>query len=327
MVKINITSNTILVTGASGFVGRALCAELIRRGYDVRGAIRTPLHSARLPCEHVTVADIGKNTDWSGALSGVDVVVHLAARVHVMRETAGDPLTAFREVNVVGTERLARAAASSGIKRLVYVSSIKVNGEATDSNPFTEEDAPSPQDSYGISKFEAELALRRVAHETGLEIVIVRPPLVYGPGVGGNFWRLLKLVERGIPLPLASVENRRSMIYLGNFVDVLTACTSHPDAAGKTFLVSDGEDISTAQLIRNLARLMGKPPYLWPFPPTLLRLVGRSVGRLDEVERLLGSLVIDSSKIRRELGWTPPFPMEQGIAETVKWFQMRSNRA
>lgn len=327
MVKINITPNKILVTGASGFVGRALCTELIRRGRDVRGAIRTPLHPASLPCELATVADIGPNTDWSGALSGVDVVVHLAARVHVMRETAVDPLLAFREVNVAGTEQLARSAASSGIKRLVYVSSIKVNGESTGSKPFSEEDVPSPQDPYGISKYEAELALRRVAHETGLEVVIVRPPLVYGPGVGGNFWRLLRLVERGIPLPLASVENRRSMIYLGNFVDLLVACASHPDAAGKTFLVSDGEDVSTAQLIRYLARFMGKPSYLWPFPPTLLRLAGRLVGKPDEVERLLGSLVIDSSKIRRELGRTPPFSMEQGLAETVRWFQMRGGRA
>ena len=316
----------ILVTGAAGFVGRALCRELMARGEIVRAAVRKEKSERHLPveCEVAVVGEIGAATDWSTAVGSVDVVIHLAARVHVMRETAGDALAAFREVNVAGTERLARVAAINGIKRLVYVSSIKVNGESTDGDPFTEEDAPFPQDPYGISKFEAELALHRVAHETGLEIVIVRPPLVYGPGVGGNFWRLLKLVERGIPLPLASAENRRSMIYLGNIVDALIVCTSHPDAAGKTFLVSDGEDISTSQLIRKLARQMGKPSYLWPFPPTLLRLLGRFVGKFDEVDRLVGSLVIDSSKIRRELGWTSPFSMEQGLAETVGWFQKRS---
>lgn len=314
----------ILVTGASGFVGRPLCAELFRQGHALQAAVR----SANVRIDDVGQAIVGpidSGTDWSTALSDVDIVIHLAARVHVMKESTEDPLAEFLKVNLYGTENLARQAARAGVKRLVYASSIKVNGEQT-TLPFTESDGPNPQDPYGISKCEAEQALHRVAAETSLEVVIVRPPLVYGPGVGGNFWRLLKLVERGIPLPLASVENRRSMIYLGNFVDVLIACASHPDSAGKTFLVSDGEDISTAQLIRELARLMGKPPYLWPFPPTLLRLLGRFVGKLDEVDRLVGSLVIDSSKIRCELGWTPPFSVEQGLAETVGWFQKRSGR-
>lgn len=316
----------LLVTGANGFVGQAVCNALINAGsnYEVRGAVR---RGGRNDVENVAVGDIGPETDWSVALQGVDVVVHLAARVHVMRETAVDSLAEFRKTNTFGTENLARVAARMGVRRFVYISTIKVNGEETVGRPFVETDLPHPIDPYAISKFEAEQLLGKIGEETGMEIVILRPPLVYGPEVKANFLRLMDWVGRGIPLPLASVENWRSMIYLGNFVDVLAACASHPDAAGKTFLVSDGEDISTAQLIRNLARLMGKPAYLWPFPPVLLRLFGRFVGRLDEVERLLGSLVVDSSNIRRELGWTPPFSMEQGLAETVRWFRMRSGRA
>lgn len=326
----------VLVTGGNGFVGTALCNSLLHQGHGVRKAIRAPgkVGGTTRNTEHNRIADletiigqIEPETNWLDKLCDVDVVIHLAARVHVMKEAAADPLAEFLKVNLHSTENLARQSARAGVKRLVYISSIKVNGERTkETLPFTESDEPNPQDPYGVSKCKAEEALHRVAAETGLEIVIVRPPLVYGPGVGGNFWRLLKLVERGIPLPLASAENRRSMIYLGNIVDALIVCASHPDAAGKTFLVSDGEDISTSQLIRELARQMGKPSYLWPFPPTLLRLLGRFVGKLDEVDRLVGSLVIDSSKIRRELGWTPPFSMEQGLAETVGWFQKRSRR-
>ena len=316
----------ILVTGATGFVGRALCHELIARKHIVRAAVRRASGERRLPagCEAVAVVgEIGATTDWSTALEGVDVVIHLAARVHVMRETAADPLETFREVNVAGSERLARAAASSGVKRLVYVSSIKVNGESTQGTPFTETDVPSPQDFYAISKYEAELALRRVAQETGLAVVIVRPPLIYGPGVGGNFLRLLKFVARGVPLPLARVNNQRSIIYLSNFLDALAVCAIHPKAAGKTYLLSDGRDVSTSQLMHDLARLMGRPSLLWPFPTALLRLAGQFIGKSDEIERLLGSLKIDSSQIRRELGWVPPFTMEQGLAETVRCFQGR----
>lgn len=317
----------ILVTGTNGFVGRELCRALTGVGHEVCGAVRRVVENVELyGIEGVEVGEVGPETDWSTALQNVSVVVHLAARVHVMRETAADALAEFRKTNTAGTENLARAAARMGVRRFVYISTIKVNGEETLGRPFAETDLPHPNDSYAISKFEAEQLLGKIGEDTGMEIVILRPPLVYGPKVKANFLRLMNWVDRGIPLPLASVENRRSMIYLGNFVDALITCAGHPDAAGKTFLVSDGEDISTAQLVRNLARLMGKHSYLWPFPPALLRLSGRLVGRQDEVERLLGSLVIDSSKIRRELGWTPPFSMEQGLAETVGWFQKRSRR-
>lgn len=313
-----------LVTGASGFVGRALCRELITRGYLVRAALRTAKDEKYLPkgCEIAVIGEIGAATTWATVVKEIDVIVHLAARVHVMRETATDPLQAFREVNVAGTARLAREATSSAVKRLVYVSSIKVNGESTEASLFSEADLPSPQDFYGLSKCEAETALRRVAQETDLEVVIVRPPLVYGPAVKGNFLRLLKLVSWGLPLPLASVNNLRSMLYLGNFVDVLTLCAQHPGAAGKTFLVSDGEDISTPQLIRKIADLMGRPCRLWSLPPSLLKLASKMVLKSAEVERLIGSLQVDSAQIRRELEWTPPYTLDQGLAETVRWFNV-----
>lgn len=312
---------SFLVTGANGFVGRAVCGELMRRHVFVRGAVRSPLNASGLSCEYAAIGNLGPDTDWRAALSGIDVVIHLAARVHVMRENAADPLAAFREVNVTGTERLARAAASNGVKRLVYVSSIKVNGEQTAGVPYSELDVPAPQDPYGVSKYEAEQALHRVALETGLEVVIVRPPLIYGPDVGGNFLRLLKLMSWGVPLPLASVRNRRSMIYLGNFVDALIICAMHPAAAGKTYLVSDGEDISTPLLMQNMANLMGKHSRLWPLSPFLLKMAGKMTGMSGEIERLIGSLQIDSAGIRRELGWLPPYSMQQGLSETVRWFK------
>lgn len=311
---------SVLVTGANGFVGRGLCLEMARRGYTVRAAVREPNRTLDLPGEIVVVGDIGQDTDWSAAVAAVDVIVHLAARVHVMQETAVDPGAAFRGVNVGATSGLARAAAMHGVKRFVYVSSIKVNGEATTDKPFAPDDVPYPQDAYAVSKWEAEQVLRRVAKETGLEVTVVRLPLVYGPGVGGNFLRLLKLIELGIPLPLASIDNRRSMIYNGNLADALIACAAHPAAAGNTYLVSDGEDISTPKLMGELARLMGKSARLWPLPSALLRSAGWLTGKAAEVERLIGSLQVDSARIRNDLQWPPPFSVDQGLAETVRWF-------
>jgi nucleoside-diphosphate-sugar epimerase len=307
-----------LITGANGFVGKALCAELLQREYAVRAALRTAGSTVE-PMEMVVVGAIDGETDWSAALSGIDVVIHLAARVHVMHDQAADPLAAFRHVNTEGTEYLARAAAASGVKRLVYVSSIKVNGEETYSGQhYKEADVPSPQDPYGISKWEAEQALHRVAAETGLEVVIVRPPLVYGAGVKGNFVQMLKVLAKGIPLPLASVKNLRSLVYIGNFVDALLKCATHPAAAGQTYLVSDGEDVSTPELLRQLGAAMGRPARLLPCPPALLKLGGRMLGKADQIDRLLGSLQVDSSKIRRELGWQPPFNLQQGLYLTVQ---------
>lgn len=309
-----------LVTGASGFVGRPLCAELLRQGYAIRAAVRSG--NGRVDdAEQAIVGPIGAKTDWTDALRGIDVVIHLAARVHVMHETATDPLAAFREVNAAGTENLARQAVQAGVKRLVYVSSIKVNGEETvDGRVYRESDEPAPRDPYAISKWEAEQALHRVATETGLEVVIVRPPLVYGPGVKGNFVQMLAVLAKGIPLPLASVRNQRSLVYVGNLVDALVTCATHPAAAGQTYLVSDGEDVSTPGLLRHLGTALGRPARLFMCPPNLLEFAGRLTGRRDQVDRLLGSLRVDSGRIRHELGWHPPFTLQQGLQRTAAWY-------
>ncbi len=309
-----------LVTGANGFVGQVLCRDLIERGYAVRGAVRQ--EAAVLPpgMEKIVVGPIDGNTDWSDALQGIDIVFHLAARVHVMREKSADPLAEFRKVNFEGTERLAKSAAAAGARRLVYVSSIKVNGENTRNKPFSEKDEPNPQDPYGVSKREAEAALQRISDETGLEVVVVRPPLVYGPGVGGNFARMLSWIRKGIPLPLGSVKNRRSMIYVENLADALIRCATHPEAANETFLVSDTETVSTPELIRILSEKMGVAPRTPPFPLPLLRLLGKFAGKSAEMERLTESLEIDSGKIRSKLGWNPPHALSEGMAQTATWY-------
>jgi nucleoside-diphosphate-sugar epimerase len=315
----------VLVTGANGFIGAALCRALVLQGHAVRGAVRTPESASAMgkdSLEVVVVGNIDVKTEWSMALQGIDVVIHLAARVHVMREYADDPLLAFRSTNVGGTERLARSAAACGVKRLVYVSSIKVNGEGTaDGQKYGESDLPAPQDAYGISKYEAEQALHRVAQETGLEIVVVRPPLVYGPGVRGNFLQMLKVLARGGALPLASIRNRRSLLYLGNLVDALVLCVTQPAAAGQTYLVSDGEDISTPELLRSLADAAGLPLRLFPCPATLLMWLARLAGKRAQAERLLGSLQVENGKIRRELNWKPPYTLQQGLQATAEWYR------
>jgi nucleoside-diphosphate-sugar epimerase len=311
----------LLVTGANGFVGQALCEEALARGFHVRGATR---RARPLPvgAENVVVGEIDGFTDWAAALQGVEVVVHLAARVHVMRDQSADPLAEFLQANLHATINLAAQAARAGVRRLVYVSSIKVNGEETrDGRAFTEADSPDPQDFYGVSKWEAEQALHRVAMETGLEVVIVRPPLIYGAAVKGNFIQMLRVLARGIPLPLALVRNQRSLLYVGNLADALIACATHPAAAGQTYLVSDGEDIDTPGLLRRLGDALGRPARLFPWPPAMLKLAGRLLGKADQVERLLGSLQVDSGKIRRELNWTPPYTLQQGLQATAGWYR------
>lgn len=308
----------MLITGASGFVGQRVYAQALRDGFVVRGALRRHGEAPAI-FDSVVVGEINDATDWSQVLRDVDVVIHLAARVHVMKDNAIDPLGEFRRVNTDGTENLARQAAQAGVKRLVYVSSIKVNGEATQGGDrFSELDAPLPQDPYGVSKWEAEQALHRVALETGLEIVIVRPPLVYGVGVKANFAQMIKVLYQNFPLPLASVRNSLSLIYVDNLVNALILCATHPHAAGQTYLVSDGEDISTPDLLRQLGAAMGHSARLFACPVTLLKLAGRLTGRADQIERLTGSLQIDSGKIRRELGWTPPYSVSQGLQLTAK---------
>ena len=313
---------SVLVTGANGFVGRALCASLIADGHIVKGAVRRNDGVVHPGTSLVNVGEINIHTDWSPALKGIDCVIHLAGRVHVMHETAADPLVEFRQANVGSTEHLARSAVAQGVRRLVFVSSIKVNGEETEGGGcYTELDVPAPQDPYGVSKWEAEQALHRMAKETGLEVVIVRPPLVYGAGVKGNFARMLRLLGTGFPLPLASVKNLRSMIYVGNLADALSVCAKHPAAAGNTYLLRDSEDISTPDLMRLLAQGLGKPVLIMPFPLVLLKLAGKLLGKSAEVARLISSLQIDSGKISRELNWRPPYTSQQGLQATAEWFK------
>lgn len=316
------TSNeTVLVTGANGFVGRALCEALVASGRRVKRALR--MAQPDRP-DAVAVGDIGGETDWRSALEGVSSVVHLAARTHVLREAAADTLAEYRRVNLDGARRLAQQAGQAGVRRLVFVSSIKVNGEAT-GRPFTEDDAPRPEDAYGISKWEAEQALARVAGETGLQVAVLRPPLVYGPAVKGNFRRLMGLVARGTPLPLASVANRRSLIYVGNLVDAVIKAIDVPAAAGRAYLVSDGEDVSTPDLVRAIARALGVAPRLLPCPPAMLRLGAALAGKRAELARLTGSLQADCSRARRELGWQPRFTLAQGLAATARWYYSQSD--
>lgn len=310
-----------LITGASGFVGAALVKAL--QGRNTRRALRRLGADKR--SSDVIVGEIGPDTDWQPALTAVDCVVHLAARTHVIDEHNTDALAAYRRVNVEATRNLAAQAAAAGVRRFVFLSSIKVNGESTDKRPFTAGDVPQPQDAYGISKREAEDALRRIGADSGMETVILRPPLVYGPGVKGNFLRLLQAVARGTPLPLASISNQRSLVYVGNLVDAIIACMDAPAAAGKTFLVSDGEDVSTPVLIRKIAAALGKPPRLLPCPPALLRSVARLFGKEAAVMRLTGSLVVDSSALRRELGWQPRYSLDQGLNATAQWYHQGQN--
>ena len=288
----------IALTGAGGFVGRHLSLSLTGRGCDV------------IP--------LARGVDPMPVLRGVNVVVHLAARVHIMNDASNDPLSAFREANVHATERLARQAAAAGVRRFVFVSSVKVNGEETRlGHPYKEIDTPSPQDAYGLSKWEAEQVLSNVALETGMEVVVVRPPLIYGPGVKANFALLMRAVQRGLPIPLGAIENARSFIGLDNFVDFIYCCMTHPAAANETFLVSDGHDVSSAQLVRELAAAAGVKPNLWSVPQWALELGAGMLGKRNAVQRLCGSLQVDISKAQTLLGWTPPVSMEEGLGRAV----------
>jgi UDP-glucose 4-epimerase len=319
----------VLVTGPTGFIGRKLCADLRRRGYKVMAALhRQPDDGMQrgLTDESVVVGNIEAATDWSRALEGVDSIAHLAARVHVMREHVTDPLAAYRAVNTFGTAHLARSAAAAGVRRLVFVSSIKVNGETTTVKPFTAHDQPGPMDAYATSKWEAEKALQQIGRETGLEVVIVRPPLVYGPGVKGNYLRLLRMVKRGIPMPFGSCNNKRSFVYLDNIVDLLVLCLTHAQASGHTFLVSDDEDLSTAELVTLLARTMETKPRLISMPPAWLEAAAKLVGKPGIYERLCGSLQLDIRHTCQHLQWAPPVSAEEGIARTARWFLDRSGQ-
>ena len=309
----------ILVTGGSGFVGSALLKHLLKDDFEVRATARSSLSTELKSVQYHQIRDMTASTDWQAALNGVQVVVHCAARVHVMQEDATDPLQAYREVNVYGTLHLARQAAQAGVRRFVFVSSIKVNGEATQpGRSFTADDVPSPLDPYGVSKLEAEQGLREIEAQTGMEVVIVRPPLVYGSGVKANFAAMMRWVARGMPLPLGAIHNARSMVALDNLVDLLVTCLKHPVAAGQTFLVSDGEDVSTTELLRGTARAMGKEAILLPVPTSVLEWGAAMLGKRAVAQRLCGSLQVDITKTRRLLGWNPPLTLDQGLKKAVE---------
>ncbi|MBA2123513.1 hypothetical protein B9J78_00985 [bacterium Unc6] len=313
----------ILVTGANGFVGQALCKRMLVDGYQVRGAVRAVTQMTALPSgvEGAMVGDISPETDWSEALDGIDAVVHLAARVHVMDDTAADPLAAFREVNVLGTERLARMAAKYGVRRLIFISSIGVNGEFSSEMPFSEKNLPNPHNAYAVSKWEAEQVLHVVSKNSGMEVVILRPPLVYGPDAPGNFARLMRVIKTGLPLPFGNIKSLRSFVYIDNLIDAIITCVTHPLAAGETFMVSDGQDVSTPDLIKMIASAMNKKVILFSLHPGILKSLCKIAGKGEEMEKLTGSLLVDSSKIRNLLGWKPPFTLEEGIKETVKYYE------
>jgi nucleoside-diphosphate-sugar epimerase len=313
---------TTLVTGANGFIGSALCARLRRDGVSARGAVRS-LNSKPDGAEAFAVGSLSSDTDWTVVLKNVEQVVHLAARVHVMTDKSSDPLAEFRRVNVDGTVALASQAVAAGVKRFVFLSSIKVNGEFTEQGQsFTADDAPAPEDPYGVSKYEAEKLLRKIASETGMEVVIIRPPLVYGPGVKANFESMMRWLARGVPLPLAAVtNNRRSLVALDNLVDLIMTCLNHPAAANQTFLVSDGEDLSTAQLLKCMGAAIGQPARLFYMPPTLLKLGAGVLSRPDIYQRLCGSLQLDIAKTRQLFGWTPPLSVDEGLRRAAEGFR------
>lgn len=299
----------ILVTGSTGFVGRSVCAAIVAAGRPLRAISRSPGYGL------TAVGDITPLTDWTIPLEGIDAVIHLAARVHVMKDTTSDPLAAFRTTNVEGTLNLARQAAAAGVRRFVFVSSIKVNGEETrPGQAYRADDLPNPLDPYGVSKREAEDGLRAIAGETGLEVAIVRPPLIYGPGVRANFKAMMRLVSRGVPLPLGAVTgNRRSLVGVDNLTSLVLRCLDHPNAAGQTFLASDGEDLSTADLLRRLGVALDRPARLIPVPVPILNAAAAVVGKTNIARRLLGSLQIDSSQTRARLDWSPPMSVDEGL--------------
>lgn len=312
------TRSLVLVTGATGFVGRALCQRLLESGFKVRAALRhaeraNGLGPAVEPC---VVGEIGAHTLWKDALREVAVVVHLASGAAARGVSLRDR---YREVNVAGTQSLAAAAATSGVRRLVFMSTIKVNGEQTpEHRPFTELDTPRPEDAYAQSKWEAEIRLQEQFSTSGLSVTILRPPIVYGPGVKGNLLVLMKALHRGIPLPFASVHNSRSLICIDNLIDATLVCMNSPVAAGKTYLVSDGEDLSTPDLIRALAAGLGVPERLFPCPVALLKFAASLIGKGGEIARLTGSLRVDNSRIRDELGWKPRVFPAAGLAQMAQ---------
>jgi len=314
---INRIKNKILLTGASGFVGKGLAVSLMEHGHSVRIAVRSSIELAGT--EQALVPEIDNHTVWGRHLKGIDTVIHCAGRAHVMNDLFADPLPEYRRINVGGTINLARQAAKAGARRFIFISSVKVNGEQTvKGHPYSEKDAPLPQNPYAISKFEAEQALLELARETGLEVVIIRPALVYGSGVKANFFTMLRMVKLGVPLPFGSIENKRSFIYLENLQSLIMQCITHPKAVNQVFLASDGNDLSTTELLRYCASAMGVGIFLLPIPESWCVLGASMLGQSDAIQRLCGTLQVDISKARKLLGWEPPVTVQAGLQKTVQ---------
>ena len=313
--------NKILITGSTGFVGQKLCKKLISDNYLIREAVRSSSKKRFDKREIFNVGGIDKSTNWSASLKDIDCVIHCAARAHVMNENKLETLAIYRKVNVDGTRNLAEQCAKAGVKRLIFLSSIKVNGEKTEESfSFRHDDNPKPKDAYGISKWEAELALQQVSKKYGIEIVIIRSPLVYGPNVKGNFLKLINIAARRIPLPISRVNNIRSFVCIENLIDLISCCIKHPAAAGKIFLVSDNKDMSTPELIKKISKAMGKSQYFIPIPVFILQLLGAVIGKSSEIERLVSNLQVDCNNTFEVLGWRPPVNSDDAITETIKWY-------
>ena len=313
--------NKILLTGASGFVGAALLRSLLVQGAQVRCSFRVP--TVVEGAESVLVSSIDDQTVWGGHLAGIDTVIHCAGRAHIMNDLCADPLSEFRRINVGGTISLAQQAQAMGVRRFIYLSSVKVNGEQTaKGQPFSETDQPSPQNPYAVSKYEAELALFELARQTGMEVVVIRPVLVYGSGVKANFLTLLRLVRLGMPLPFGSIDNQRSFLFLDNLNSLIVRCIDHPKAANEVFLASDGHDLSIAELLRSCGNAMGVGVLLLPIPQSWCTLSAALLGQRDAIQRLCGSLQVDISKARQLLDWEPPVSLQAGLLKTVKNFSV-----
>lgn len=306
----------ILVSGSNGLVGRELCPFLEQSGHSVTRAVRQSTTSLEQ-----SIGNIDGTTDWSELLSNpVDAVVHLAARVHMIQAEGSDAASLYQQVNTMGTLNFAQQCAANRVKRFIFVSTVKVLGEGRD-KPYQADDPAIPIGPYSTSKWEAEQGLLDIAAQTGMEIVILRPPLVYGPGVRANFFRLIQIIDSGLPLPMGSIQNQRSLVYLGNLVEAIALCLTHPAAAGRTYLISDGQDVSTPELVQCIATALERPARLVSVPSSWIQFAGQLLGKRAAVDRLLGSLTVDSTPIRRELGWTPTYTMKTGLEATVEWYR------
>jgi UDP-N-acetyl-alpha-D-quinovosamine dehydrogenase len=313
----------VLITGLNGFVGKTLGDKLVEKGFNVNGAVRSlvPVDFPDTITKHL-IKNIDSKTDWQKALEEVKVVIHLAARVHVMKDTAIDALAEYRKVNVEGTLNLARQAIEANVQRFIFISSIKVNGEGTVlGHPYTAEDQPAPVDPYGISKREAEDALRQLASDSGMEVVIIRPPLIYGPGVKANFQSMMRWLDKGIPLPLGAINNQRSLVALDNLIDLIVTCIHHPSAANQIFLAGDGEDLSTSELLRRMSAALGKKAWLLPVPGFLLTWGATLIGKQAMAQRLCGSLQADITKTRNLLDWKPPVTVDEALRKTANYYR------